>query len=170
MRRELVEDFLFAEAWLLDHHRYKDWLELCTDDIVYWVPGGSTKEDPEDQISLIYDNRARLEHRLERFAGEWVFSQDPFTVMNRGVTNVQLRPADSGWVPEAAAADLAVRCRIHVAEVRRKTVVTWVATTDYRLRLRNADAEDPLDRFRIAYKKVSLVNRDEELPVIAFML
>ena len=33
-----VEDFLFAEAELLDEWRLPEWLELFTDDAIYYVP------------------------------------------------------------------------------------------------------------------------------------
>ena len=33
-----VEEFLYAEADLLDSRRFDDWLELLADDIHYWMP------------------------------------------------------------------------------------------------------------------------------------
>ena len=33
-----VADFLYREARLADEARYAEWLELWTDDAVYWVP------------------------------------------------------------------------------------------------------------------------------------
>ena len=33
-----IEDFLFAEAELLDEWRLPEWLELFTDDAIYYVP------------------------------------------------------------------------------------------------------------------------------------
>ena len=33
-----VEDYLFAEAELLDEWRLPEWLELFTDDAIYYVP------------------------------------------------------------------------------------------------------------------------------------
>ena len=33
-----AERFLFQEAWLLDHFDFDAWLDLYTDDAVYWVP------------------------------------------------------------------------------------------------------------------------------------
>lgn len=167
--REEVEDFLFAEGWLLDTHQYRDWFSLCTDDVVYWVPAGAQGADPEDQVSLIYDSWARMERRIERLAGDWVFSQDPFTQMSRSVTNVQLHTGSDSWVPAAAADDLAVRCRFEVTELRRHDLVQWVGTAEYRLRTADTASSDPAQRFRISYKKVSLINRNEELPVIAFI-
>ena len=33
-----IEDFLWDEAELLDDFRYEEWLDLLTDDLVYWMP------------------------------------------------------------------------------------------------------------------------------------
>ena len=33
-----IEDFLWTEAELLDEFRYEEWLDLLTDDLVYWMP------------------------------------------------------------------------------------------------------------------------------------
>ena len=33
-----IEDFFHAEADLLDEREYDRWLELLTEDIVYWMP------------------------------------------------------------------------------------------------------------------------------------
>ena len=36
--RHEVEDFLYMEAELLDERRLREWLELFTDDLRYWMP------------------------------------------------------------------------------------------------------------------------------------
>ena len=33
-----IEDFLWIEADLLDDFRYEEWLDLLTDDVIYWMP------------------------------------------------------------------------------------------------------------------------------------
>ena len=33
-----VEQFLYAEAAMLDARRYREWLELIAEDIHYWMP------------------------------------------------------------------------------------------------------------------------------------
>src|SRR5262245_18857107 len=33
-----IEEFLYAEAALLDERRFEEWLALLTDDIRYWMP------------------------------------------------------------------------------------------------------------------------------------
>jgi 3-phenylpropionate/cinnamic acid dioxygenase small subunit len=33
-----VQQFLFREARMLDERRFKEWVELFTDDVLYWAP------------------------------------------------------------------------------------------------------------------------------------
>ena len=64
--KHLVERFLFLEARLMDEHRYKEWLALWTDDGVYWVPCNDDDIDPKRHVSIIYDDRERLEQGIDR--------------------------------------------------------------------------------------------------------
>ena len=36
--REEIEDFLYFEADLLDQRRFKEWLDLLAEDLVYFMP------------------------------------------------------------------------------------------------------------------------------------
>ena len=36
--REEIEDFLYLEADLLDQRRFKEWLDLLAEDLVYFMP------------------------------------------------------------------------------------------------------------------------------------
>src|SRR6266571_4053564 len=61
-----VVEFLHREARLADEARYAEWLELWTDDGVYWVPATTDPgANPERHLSHIYDNRARIETRVK---------------------------------------------------------------------------------------------------------
>ena len=46
-----VEDFLFAEAELLDEWRLPEWLELFTDDAKYYVPATDLPSTPHPTIT-----------------------------------------------------------------------------------------------------------------------
>lgn len=50
-----VEDFLFAEAELLDEWRLPEWLELFTEDAIYYVPSTDVPADssPEKNLSML---------------------------------------------------------------------------------------------------------------------
>ena len=86
--RSQVEEFLFHEARLADEHRYDEWLSLWTDDAIYWVPCQDEDTDPSRQVSLIYDNRARLGERIARLKSGTVLAQDPKPLMRRVISNI----------------------------------------------------------------------------------
>src|SRR5258707_14987004 len=64
-----VEDFLFAEAELLDEWRLPEWLELFTDDAIYYVPATDLAVDasPDNNLFFVADDRFRLSERGKRF-------------------------------------------------------------------------------------------------------
>lgn len=86
--REEATDLLHLEAALLDGHRFGEWLDLFTDDAVYWVP--QVPEDPERRISLVYDDRQRLAERIARMRGGFAFSQQPLSRTVHLVGNVRV--------------------------------------------------------------------------------
>ena len=59
--RHKIESFLYREARLMDEHAYDEWLALWTDDALYWVPCNEDDFDPERHVSIVYENKARLE-------------------------------------------------------------------------------------------------------------
>ena len=66
-----VAEFLFEEARLLDERRWREWLELYSDDVVFWVPAYTDQSelvnDPELQINLIYiTSKKGLDERIFR--------------------------------------------------------------------------------------------------------
>ena len=64
MKRREIKNFLYREACLMDEHRYQEWLSLWTDDAIYWVPCRHEAIDPIREVSIIYDDRAKLADRV----------------------------------------------------------------------------------------------------------
>ena len=64
--RHVVEQFLYREARLADEGDYDAWEALWTDDALYWVPIGGEGGDPQQEMSVIYDNRNRISTRLKQ--------------------------------------------------------------------------------------------------------
>ena len=50
--RAPFEEFLIHEARLLDERRFREWMELFTEDGTYWVPAVPDQASPLDQASL----------------------------------------------------------------------------------------------------------------------
>ena len=154
MRSEL-ELFLNREARLMDENRYREWLALWTGDAIYWVPCNNDDLDPGREVSIIYDNRPRLEDRIARLESGTVLAQDPKPRMRRVVSNIEVE-GDDGSVVEVSS-------NFVLVQSRGGSQYLWAGRSIYHLR-RTADG------LKIASKKVLLVNSDQEMPVLQFLI
>ena len=69
--------FVMREARMLDEHRFEEWLDLFTDDGLYWMPLEWGQTDARLQSSLMYEDKLLLRIRVERLKGNRTFSQKP---------------------------------------------------------------------------------------------
>jgi len=88
--RDEFRRLLEREARLLDQLRYDDWLALYASECIYWVPSTQTAGDPRREISVMFDDRRRLEDRIYRFRTGYAWSQAPASRTVRLVTNVEV--------------------------------------------------------------------------------
>jgi benzoate/toluate 1,2-dioxygenase subunit beta len=156
--REEIETLLYREARLLDERRLGEWLDLFTRDAVYWVPAGGEAPDPTRLVSLVYDDRQRLELRVDRLLGSHAWAQDPPSRICRAVTNVELEEIGA----PGAAEEIDVHSVLTVVEVRAGRQTLYAARCHYRLRRE--------DGWRIAHKEVRLVNRDDAFDNLTLLL
>ena len=84
--RQLIE----REARLLDQLRYEDWLKMYTAECIYWVPSTPQAGDPRREISVMFDDRRRLEDRIYRLRTGFAWSQAPASRTVRLITNVEV--------------------------------------------------------------------------------
>ena len=100
--RFAVQDFLVAEARLLDHRRFDEWLELWTDDASYYVPVRVSKKKPapdvNDDIGLFDDNKLSLTLRVRRLGTDVAWAEDPPSFTRRFVSNFEIQPEEGGEV------------------------------------------------------------------------
>jgi 3-phenylpropionate/cinnamic acid dioxygenase small subunit len=150
-----VSQFLYREARLQDTHDYDAWEALWTDDGIYWVPANGTDTDPERQMSLIYDNRSRIALRIRQLKTGRRHSQTPPSQLARIIANVERL--------DHAGADIAIACTMQIFETNLRGDTLWAARCEYRLRPEAA-------AFRLAYKKVVLVNNNKPLYTISFLV
>jgi 3-phenylpropionate/cinnamic acid dioxygenase small subunit len=160
-----VEQFLYREAMLLDEKRWPEWLALYTDDCFYWVPSVVGQQDPVNTISLYAEDRMRLEMRVIRITHPHAYSQDFPTRMSHVVGNVMLDPdggrgCDGGLAPKA---DLVVRSSVHILEFRKEEQRLFGGTVRHWLRRAEGD-------FRIALKRIDLINCDAPMEVVQLFL
>jgi biphenyl 2,3-dioxygenase beta subunit len=93
-----VEQFLYAEAALLDARRYRDWLSLVADDIEYWMPLRRTVTNSDldreftklGEIALFDDDRLYLEMRVKKLEAGSAWSEDPPSRSRHFVSNVRI--------------------------------------------------------------------------------
>jgi len=88
--RRACERLLYAEARLIDSGRLRDWLDLYSDDCAYWLPTDVELCDPASTVSWEFDDRRRLEERVERLATGLAYSQIPATRTAHLYTNMEM--------------------------------------------------------------------------------
>lgn len=153
--RQQVEWFIYNEAQLMDEHRYDEWLALWSDDALYWVPSGRDEIDPKREISLVYDDRVRLQVRIARLKSGFAHAQEPKSRMRRVVSNIVIEETENG--------ELLVQSNFLLAELRRGKQDIFAGRTIHRLRPYNGS-------FKLVSKKVLLVNNDEHIDNLTFLI
>jgi 3-phenylpropionate/cinnamic acid dioxygenase small subunit len=88
--RAAAERLLSAEARLLDAERLSDWLSLYTLDCGYWIPADTAISDPWTAVSWEFNDRRRLEERVERLGTGKAYSQSPPTRSAHLYSNIEV--------------------------------------------------------------------------------
>ena len=153
-RREL-EDFLYLEAAHIDERRFDEWLDLFAEGAHYWAPANANDIDPNSHVSIIYDDHARLTERVHRLKSGNAYGQVPPSKTRHLVTNVRVLEGD-----ERTAV---VSSNFLIVELRLG--IQTVYSGRYEHHLERADAS-----WKIKMKKVELINNDEPLGNLSFLL
>ncbi|HEY1981612.1 MAG TPA: aromatic-ring-hydroxylating dioxygenase subunit beta [Xanthobacteraceae bacterium] len=88
--RDEFRRLLEREARLLDQLCYEEWLAMYARECVYWVPSTPAAGDPRREISIMFDDRRRLEDRVYRLRTGFAWSQAPASRTVRLITNVEV--------------------------------------------------------------------------------
>jgi benzoate/toluate 1,2-dioxygenase subunit beta len=158
--RHTVEQFLYREARLADESDYDAWEALWTDDALYWVPIDGEGGDPQRQMSVIYDNRSRISTRLKQLRTGKRYAQSPPSNLRRLLSNIEFL---GGRRNPVGGVDLEVGANFLAIESRARGTRLWGGRTTYRLRRDDSG-------LRLAYKKVVLVDNDQPLPTLGFVI
>lgn len=107
-----VTQLLSREVILLDRHRWEEWLDLFTEDAVYWVPSWASEEetttDPELELNLIYlKDRGGLEDRVFRIETGDSYASVPLDRTVHIVSNIIVEKADGDTI------EVAANCIVH---------------------------------------------------------
>jgi benzoate/toluate 1,2-dioxygenase subunit beta len=153
--RQQIEGFLYREARLMDEHAYDDWLALWTEDGLYWVPCNEDDFDPERHVSIVYENRSGLEDRIARLKSGAAYAQDPKSRLSRVVSNVE--------VDDENGNETTVRSTFNLTALRRGRMDIFAGRAIHKLRPEGHS-------FKIAYKKVILINNDVVINNLTFLI
>lgn len=155
LRLAEVTQFIYREARLQDDHRYRDWEALWAEDGVYWVPANGEDIDPEQKMSILYDNRSRIALRVAQLCTGKRYSQEPRSRLRRVVSNVEIVGEEGDC--------LVVIANALTFEAASRGDVLWASKNEYRLRRVHGE-------WKMARKKVVLTNNHNALYTMAFLI
>ena len=151
-----VVDFVDWEASLLDARRFGEWLDLFSDDAVYWVPVTPDQVDPRDGPSLVYETKDALTARVLRVEDPQTLPQQPYSRCSRILGRVRLEQPSDG--DDAA---IVAQAPFHLVEAVAKhdaedSVRVFAGTASWGL-------VETGSALRIRWKRVDLVNSERGL-------
>ena len=150
--QELI-DFVVREARLLDDKRYAEWLELWSDDGIYWVPLSPEQSDGIHHNSHLYEDKLLRSLRVERLKSPRAFSQQPPTRSLHLLQTPTVEPGDPN------TGEHLVRTVFQYTESQGDEMNTFVGVCWHWLVV--ADGA-----LRIRQKRVDLINSDAALPAV----
>lgn len=121
LRLEL-EEFLFAEAELIDAWLLDDWLALFSPEGRWLVPcPGLPDAHPDESLFLINDDAFILRHRVSGLMGRTAHAESPKSRIRHLIGNVRPSSTDAG----------AIRVRANFAVYRTRADVTHTYVGEY---------------------------------------
>ena len=159
-----VEQFLFNEANLIDDQNFDTWVELFTDDALYWVPSNEPDMDPAVHVSIVHDTKEELKDRIWRLGTGAAYAQEPASKTMHQLANIQVRQ-------DQQSNEVVVRCHLVIYEYRHNhhllsmdTVMQYPARCEYRL------LPDDSTGFKIQLRKVELIAANGVLGNMGFII
>jgi 3-phenylpropionate/cinnamic acid dioxygenase small subunit len=120
-----MEDFLYAEADLLDNRQFRDWLNLLAEDMTYFMPirrnvkfGQHAQRENTVQgsgISWFDEDKWTLTKRVDQILTGVHYAEEPLSRICHMVSNVQVLGATPSL---EAPQEVEVRCRFLVYQNR----------------------------------------------------
>lgn len=115
-----VEQFLYAEAQMLDDGRFDDWLGLLDPGIRYWMPTRTNRlrrqEDRSissaDEVAHFDEDFASLSMRVRRMTSGAAWTEQPASRCRRLVTNVSIA-RETGVISESAQFEVSSNLLLH---------------------------------------------------------
>jgi 3-phenylpropionate/cinnamic acid dioxygenase small subunit len=128
-----VERLYYREARLLDERRFREWLDLFTEDVRYWMvtradrypkeskavaaldPARAEADaDDDDALAILDESKATLAGRVARLETGMAWAEDPPSRTRHLIANIEVEPG-------AAAAELTACSNFMVYRSRAET-------------------------------------------------
>ena len=151
-----VTAFLWAEADMLDHGEYQDWLNLWQEEGVYIIPIDPTLTDYENHLNYAYDNNEMRRLRVERLQNGEAISTSPKANIVHTVSRIRILQEDGEVV--------VVRAAMNLREFRKEHLRHYTADLISHL-VKDADTG-----FKIQRKVVNLINSTDNLAGISYII
>jgi 3-phenylpropionate/cinnamic acid dioxygenase small subunit len=137
--KQEVEDFLYLEADLLDQRRFREWLDLLAEDLVYFMPirhnvkfGQHAEKENTRQgegISWFDEDKWTLNKRVEQVLTGVHYAEEPLSRVTHMVANVRLLNV-SPSPEEAEEVTVGSRFLVHQNRVEYETYTFIGRRTD----------------------------------------
>ena len=138
-----VEQLLYRQAELLDSKQWQAWIDLFTDDGVYWMPPEPSYKTWDGTPAIFAEDKNLMNVRMGRVLHPDAWSQRPLWGTNHVVSNVVIEKTSSSEVQ--------VRSRFHMMELRRDDVRHFAGSYTHRLKKTK-------DGYRIKLQRVDMTN------------
>ena len=95
-----ITQFLFHEAYLLDHRKYREWLSLLADDIRYVMPLRVTVDNNysaniSQQMTYYTDRKNDIAVKVERLYTKSAWVDNPAPRQRHFISNIMIEPAST---------------------------------------------------------------------------
>lgn len=150
-----VTAFVWAEADMLDHGEYADWLDLWSPSGHYIVPIDPEATDFDNTLNYAHDNAAMRRARVARLTSGESVSTQPMARTARSVSRLRVVAQDADSVTVRGVQDL--------REFRKTGFHQYTANVTWTLGAQG-------DGWRIQRKLLRLINSTDALAGIGFIL
>lgn len=159
MKKKTIRNFLYFEAELLDNDGHESWLDLLTEDFLYWMPLEYGQTDDRLVTSLMHDDKLLLKVRIERLQGDRTFSQKPRSRCHHLLQRPQILSRGKDVIT--------TRTAFNYIETRIDDQMLMAGWAEHELVAAPKGAGQPL---MIRRKTVRLMNPDAAFPNIQLIL
>ena len=107
---ELMQ-FYIREVWLLDERRFKEWLDIFIEDVLYFMPRRKNvlrrelhrEVTPLGDLAILEEDKRYLEMRVARLETGMAWAEDPPSRTRHLVGNLEATPMENGEVSARTA-------------------------------------------------------------------